>query len=93
MTAQHISELILPILRKHGVRRASLFGSVVRNEATDASDVDLLVEIPDDMSLLGLAGLKVELEETLGRRVDIGEYGTIKPIIRERVMRKQTAIL
>lgn len=88
-----IKKKILPVLKKYGVSRASLFGSVVRSEATEESDVDLLVEIKSDMGLLDFVGLKLELEKTLGRKVDLGEYDMIKPIIRERILREQVVIL
>ncbi|KKP65770.1 MAG: hypothetical protein UR63_C0044G0011 [Candidatus Roizmanbacteria bacterium GW2011_GWC2_35_12] len=45
--------LIIPILKKYGVSRASLFGSVVRGEQTEKSDIDILVEVPHSKSLFG----------------------------------------
>ena len=45
------------------------------------------------MSLLDFAGLKLELEEVLGRKVDLGEYSVIKPIIKEQILGEEVAIL
>ncbi|GCC10851.1 hypothetical protein IPdc08_00889 [archaeon] len=45
------------------------------------------------MSLFDFVGLKLELEEALGRKVDLGEYSTIKPIIREQILSEEVAIL
>lgn len=90
---EKIRKKILPVLKKYGVRRASIFGSVVRGEATENSDIDILVEIGSDISLLDFVGLKLELEEVLGREVDLGEYDTIKPIIKDRILNEQVAIL
>ena len=45
------------------------------------------------MSLLDFAGLKLELEEALGQRVDLGEYSTIKPIIKEQILSEEVSIL
>jgi hypothetical protein len=90
---EEIREKILPVLKKYWVRRASIFGSVVRGEATENSDIDILVEIRSNISLLDFVGLKLELEEVLGRKVDLGEYDTIKPIIKDRILREQVAIL
>jgi predicted nucleotidyltransferase len=50
--------LILPILKKFGVLKASLFGSIARNELTKDSDIDILVEFQEDKSLLDLVGLQ-----------------------------------
>jgi hypothetical protein len=90
---EEIREKILPVLKKYWVRRASIFGFVVRGEATENSDIDILVEIRSNISLLDFVGLKLELEEVLGRKVDLGEYDTIKPIIKDRILREQVAIL
>ncbi len=77
---------ILPILNRHNVRRASLFGSFVRGEMREDSDVDILVEIDEEISLLDFVGIKLEIEEALGRKVDLVEYSTIKPLLRERIL-------
>jgi hypothetical protein len=90
---EDIKKNILPVLKKYGVKKAGIFGSVVRGEDTEKSDIDILVEIEDRMSLLEFAGLKLELEEVLGRKVDLGEYSIIKPIIREQILKEETVIL
>ena len=90
---EEIKMKILPILEKYGVTRAGIFGSVVREEETEESDIDILVEIKARMSLLDFAGLKLELEEALGRPVDLGEYSTIKPIIKEQILGEEVTIL
>jgi len=93
MNVKEIKNRILPILKKYGVTRAGVFGSVVREEATEDSDIDILVEIGGKMSLFDFVGLQLELEEALGRKVDLGEYSTIKPIIREQILSEEVAIL
>lgn len=90
---EEIRQKILPILRRSGVRRAGIFGSVVRGEAREDSDIDILVDIESDMSLLDFIGLKLEIEEALGREIDLVEYSTIKPLLRERILGEQVAIL
>jgi predicted nucleotidyltransferase len=80
------------ILEKHGVKKASVFGSYARGDEGDDSDIDLLVDLPDEYSLLDVAGLKVDLEEGLGRRVDLVEYGNIKSNIRDRVLKDKKVI-
>ena len=90
---ERLRERVAPILRRLGVRRASVFGSLARGEGDEESDVDLLVELEPGRSLLDLAELKVELEEVLGRRVDVITYDSLHPLLRERVLREQRRIL
>jgi len=92
-TISDIRKLILPILRKHGVTAAGLFGSIVRDEMTEDSDIDILVEIAKDISLLDFVGIKLEIEDALGGKVDLVEYNTIKPLIRDRILAEQVVIL
>ena len=93
MNIEEIKGKILPILKKYGVTRAGIFGSVVRGEAREDSDIDILVEIESRMSLLDFVGLKLELEEALGKPVDLGEYSEIKPIIKEQILEEEVPIL
>ena len=88
-----IKRKILPILKRYNVKRAGIFGSIARREENQESDIDVLVEIEGRMSLLDFAGLKLELEEALGKRVDLGEYSTIKPIIKEQILSEEVSIL
>ena len=92
----HIEETkrkILPILKSYGVKRVGLFGSYIRGEMKEDSDVDISVEIEKDISLLDFVGLKQEIEEVLGKKVDLVEYDTIKPLLRERILNEQVRIL
>jgi len=88
-----IRQKTLPILQRYGVTRAGLFGSFSRGETRAESDIDLLAEIEKDISLLDFVGLKLEIEEALGRKVDLVEYCTIKPLLREKIMRQQVPLL
>jgi len=91
--AEELRDLALPVLRLHGVSRAALFGSCVRGDARPDSDVDLLVELDDRLSLLDVIRLKHDLEDVLGRTVDLVEYEMLKPRLREQVLREQVPIL
>jgi hypothetical protein len=93
MSVTEIQSKVLPVLRKHRVDRASLFGSVVRGEDTPGSDIDLLVEMPPEASLLDLAGLKLDLEELLDREVDVVTYRSLHPLLRDRILAEQRPIL
>lgn len=92
-TIAQIKALATPILVRYGARRAGVFGSVVTGRPHRGSDIDLLVELPEQLSLFGVVGLKLELEEALGRKVDLVEYDTIKPLLKERILREEISIL
>jgi hypothetical protein len=81
-------EEILRTAAKHGARNVRIFGSVARGEADEESDIDLLVEMEPTRSLLDHAALWLELQEVLGRKVDVVSDRGIKPRIRERVLRE-----
>lgn len=93
MGVEEIKSLIIPILKRYGVKKASLFGSFVRGENTERSDIDILVEFEGEKSLLDLSSLKIDLEEALGRRVDVLTYNSINPLLKERILKEQKAIL
>ena len=65
-----------------------LFGSVARGEADGDSDVDLLVEMELNRSLLDLGGLLMEVQDLLGCSVDVVTEKGLRPRIRERVLRE-----
>ena len=88
-----IREKILPVLRRHGVTRAGLFGSVARGEATPESDVDILVELDAEASLLDFIGVKLDLEDVLEQRVDLVQYDAIKPRLRDRILSEEVPLL
>ena len=90
---KEIKDAMIPVLKKYGVRRASLFGSIVRGEMGKNSDIDVLVEFEGRKSLLDLAGLKIELEEKLKREVDVLTYKSIHPLLRERILKEKVDIL
>ena len=88
-----IKEKIRPIMKEYDVKKGALFGSLVRGEMGKDSDIDILVEIERDISLLDFIGLKIEIEEALGRKVDLVEYCTIKPGLKDKILKEQVVIL
>jgi len=89
----YIKKLILPILKRYKVKRASIFGSVARGDTHPESDIDILAQLTDKTSLFKMVELKLDLEEALGRKVDLVEYKTIKPMLRDRILKDQIPIL
>ena len=76
---------IIAVLRRSGVRRAGLFGSFVRGDASPDSDVDLLIQPPPTMSLFGFSELALAIEDLLGRPVDLVTYASLHPRLRDSV--------
>ena len=79
---------VLRIAAKHGAYNVRIFGSVARGEATPDSDIDLLIEKGPTTTPWFPAGLVLELEESLGRRVDIVTEKALNPYLRDRVLRE-----
>jgi len=90
---EQIKRKILPVLQRYDVVRAAIFGSLARGETKQGSDIDILVEFAGEKSLLDLAGLKIELEELLGVRVDVLTYGSLHPLLKDKVLSEQEVIL
>jgi predicted nucleotidyltransferase len=77
---------ILRIAAAHGVRNIRIFGSVARGDANAESDIDLLVEVGPTTSSWFPAGLILDLEELLGRPVEVVTERGLSPYLRERVL-------
>ena len=92
-SVESVREQVVPALKRHGVVRAALFGSVVRGDARDDSDVDFLVEFEKGKSLFDLVDLQFELEEILGRKADVVTYSGLHKRIRDRVLQEQVHLL
>lgn len=84
---------IIPILRKEGVAKAGIFGSFARGEQKKRSDLDLLIQFRGRKSLLDLVGLELELEDKLGRKVDLLTYKSLHPLLKERILQEEVRIL
>jgi predicted nucleotidyltransferase len=85
-------EEIQRIARQHGTRNLRVFGSVAKGEDTEASDLDLLVEMKPERSLLDLVAIKQDLEDLLGCRVHVVTEAGVSPYLRERVLQEAVRI-
>ena len=92
MSTQAIKKKIVPILKRQGVTKAALFGSFARGEARKRSDIDILVNLKKNKTLLDLVGLKLELEEKLGRKVDVLTYNGLHPLLKNIILNEQKII-
>ena len=85
---------IIKILKKNKVKKAGIFGSYSRSEQKRNSDIDIVVEIPDKkMSLLDFIGLKITLEDALGKKVDLVEYSAIKRLLKDRILKEEIRVI
>ncbi len=83
---------ILRIAAQYGAYNVRIFGSVARGEADEKSDIDLLVNMKSGRSLLDLCGLLIDLEELLGRKVDVVTEKGLRDRIRNRVLNEAIAL-
>lgn len=79
-------EDILRLARRHGVTHVRVFGSVARHAATATSDLDLLVDLDSDRSVLDLIAFEQDLEEALHVPVDVLTEPALHPLLRQRVV-------
>lgn len=92
MRIDEIKGKILPILDRVGAKRPAIFGSFATGNENDNSDIDILVELPDSFSLLDYIKLKHEIEDVVGRKVDLVEYDALKPMIRDAILNQAVSI-
>jgi len=81
-------DTIADFCRRNHIRRLALFGSILREDFTPESDVDVLVEFEPDarVGLMGLARMEIELGELLGRKVDLNTSGFLSDYFRDDVL-------
>ncbi len=83
---------ILKIAHKYGAFNVRVFGSVARGDADDQSDLDLLVDMQPGRSLLDLGGVWSELNQLMGRKVDIVTEQGLRDRIRGQVLREARSL-
>ncbi len=76
----------------HGARNVRVFGSVARGDADEKSDIDFLVDMEQGRSLLDLEGLLMDLQDVLGREVDVVTERGLNPRIRDQVLKEAVAL-
>lgn len=88
-----IKSRIVPILREYNVTKAGIFGSYSRGENKKKSDVDILIKIDNKVSLLGVINLKILLEKTIKKKIDLVEYDLIREELKERILNEEIPII
>ena len=90
---EEIAKKIIPILKKHDVKRAGIFGSRACGAERKYSDLDILVELDKKSDAFSLIRIKRAIEDHLGMPVDVLTYNSIHHLLRERILRQQSPIL
>ena len=94
MNLEEIKEILIKhrerLQEKFNVRKIGIFGSYLKGEQKEGSDLDILVEFERGakLSLLDIAGLEIDLSDLLGTKVDLVEKKTLKPYIGQHILRE-----
>jgi hypothetical protein len=83
---------ILRLAAQHGAANVRIFGSLARGEAQPDSDVDILITLAPERSLLDLIALQQDLEDLLGCKVDVVTEAAVSPYMRPQVLRDAVAL-
>ncbi len=87
-TLRHRKREIEAIARKHGAGNLRVFGSVAREEDSPASDIDFLIDVVGNTTSWFPSGMALELQDLLGRPVDVLTERALHPVLRDRVLRE-----
>jgi len=79
---------VVEICRKNDASMIGVFGSMAKGEATEQSDIDLLLKFSKRKSLLSLVKLERELSASIGRKVDLLTEASISPYLRDRIKKE-----
>jgi len=85
-------EEIPKVAASHGARNLRVFGSFARGEERPDSDIDLLVEMAADRSLLDIIAFKYALEDITNRKVDVVTEKALSPYLRDKILQDAVAI-
>ena len=93
ITIEQIKEKAVPILKEAGVKRSSIFGSYVRGEQNDKSDIDILVDFPEGKTLFDLVELEERLKDVLHKDVDIVTYNSVSKHLKKYIFSDQVQLI
>ena len=83
---------LVDICRQNDVTRIGVFGSAARGEATEGSDIDLIVEFSKRKSLLAVVALERKISAVIGRKVDLLTEAALSPYLRGRILQELQVI-
>jgi len=91
-TIKKIEKKIIPVLNKYKIKKAGIFGSYARGEEKKNSDIDILVKLDKELSLLYVIEIKLELQKVLRKKVDLVEYETIRSELKKNILKEEIPI-
>ena len=86
------NEIIISFLKKHGAIKIGIFGSTARGEERPDSDIDILVEFNEVKGLFEFIGIGLDLEDILGKKIDLFTEENLRLFIKDRVMEELVVI-
>jgi hypothetical protein len=92
MLLRELTNIIAPVLQSHNVIKASIFGSYAKGLENSNSDIDILVELQKDKSLLDLISLEFDLQALIERKIDLITYDSINLKLKEEILSSQILI-
>ncbi len=93
MDKQKLYSEIVEFLKSKGATKVAVFGSYVRNEETPESDIDVLVNFETPITLFDFAGYQIELEDKIGKKIDLVMEGGMNPLINKYAAKDYLVLL
>ncbi len=90
---QEIKKKIVPLMKKHGVVKAGIFGSYARGEQKKKSDIDMLVQLKRGQGYFDLIKLEDELKKKLGKKIDLLTYNSLNHLLKEQILNEEVKII
>jgi predicted nucleotidyltransferase len=87
-----IKPKIIAVLKKNNIKRAGIFGSYARGEQRKNSDIDIVIEPVSGMGFK-FAGIELELEKSLRKKVDLVSYNGLSPHLKNRILNQEVRII
>lgn len=90
-----VKKKIISVLKKYQVEKAGIFGSYARGEQKKDSDIDILITHPKSPKARGFGFVNIEydLEDALGKKVDLVTYNSLNPYLREKILKEEIRII
>lgn len=83
---------IINILQGYKVKKAALFGSYARGDNNEKSDIDILIEPANGTTLFDMAGMQIDLQDSLKKSIDLITYGSINPMLKDKILKDEKVI-
>jgi len=89
---EKLRKTIVKVLKKYNVKKAGIFGSYVRGEQKNNSDIDIIIEYPRGLGFR-FAGITIELEKKLKKKIDLLTYEGVSPYIKKNILNEEVRII